>query len=153
MTSNPYYIHVFVSFWPHPLPTQKQSLLQKKWRTKQQELRTITHRQHHILHLQHVHCSPNNTTTTKLSVRSSLAYQRQKRRKCAHNRGLSGNEKSYVSRMIFQSSGAVWKSMWLSLTVRIVSVDVKQHWRGKTYTKQSSGAVWKSRWPSWAPRP
>ena len=37
-----------------------------------------------------------------------------------------------------------------SLTVLMVSVDVKRHW---IVVSQSSGAVWKSKWPPWAPIP
>ena len=46
----------------------------------------------------------------------------------------------------------------LSLTVVMVSVDVKRHSKKKKKKKQqekaqSSGGVLKSMWPSWAPRP
>ena len=33
----------------------------------------------------------------------------------------------------FQGSGAVWKSRWMFLTVRTVSVDVKQHLKKRCY--------------------
>ena len=41
--------------------------------------------------------------------------------------GLSGRKSSLKKKSLGQSSGAVWKKRWMSVIIRKVSVDVKQH--------------------------